>query len=307
MTEKDYELFSNLVSLTQPQLKKVMSKYLSNKYSKILETDSYIIAVGDIPIALVAHMDTVYRTPVREIYYDKEKQVIWSPEGLGSDDRAGVYAIIKILQSGLRPSVILCCDEEIGGAGAIKCGTDYPDGPPMELKYLIEVDRKGCGECVFYQCASLEFINYIESFGFQFEYGSFSDITFLMDAWKICATNVSAGYLDEHSYSERLFVTWLELTIDKITKMLMERDIPDFYYHESDQVTPCQCEYCGTVVDLSDLVPVKTETGYKECCIDCLTKKNIEWCESCGEPFEPNDTSTTFCNDCRSVIECTKM
>lgn len=306
MTAKDYELFCNLVSLNQAQMKNIMSKYLRNKYKTVIETDSYIMALGDIPIALVAHMDTVFSSPAKEVYYDKEKQVIWSPDGLGADDRSGVYGIIQLIQRGLRPMVILTTDEEIGGIGAIKCALDYPDGPPQKLKYIIELDRQGMNDCVFYQCRTPQFIEYIESFGFEFAYGSFSDITFLMDEWQICATNLSIGYLDEHDFVERLFVAHMESTIDKVEQMLRAEEIPDFVYYEQRQTFPAQCEYCGEIVDASELIEVKTADRCKCCCIDCLLKADIMWCESCGEPFEPNDTSTTFCYDRRSVMECTK-
>ena len=46
----------------------------------MLVTDQYIFAKGNIPIMLVAHLDTVHKTPVKELFYDKKKDVLWSPE-----------------------------------------------------------------------------------------------------------------------------------------------------------------------------------------------------------------------------------
>lgn len=307
MSPKDYELFSNLVSLTQPQMKKIMSKYLRQHYDNVIETDHYIVATGDTPIALVAHMDTVFPTPVREIYYDRDKDVIWSPEGLGSDDRAGIYAIIKILQRGVRPTVILTTDEEKGGIGAMKLAADYPDGLPARPHYLIELDRRGYHDCVFYQCHSPMFYDYVCSFGFELNYGSFSDITFLMDQWEICGTNLSVGYVDEHSDVERLHVNWLEDTIVKVYTMLVEKEIPTFKYSSSysnmaDFADHCDC--CGKLVDVTELIPVVGSTGeYKQYCLDCFVKKDFPWCESCGEAFEPNDISTTMCYECCGGVE----
>ena len=97
LSEKDYRLFERLVSLTEKEMVRAMSQYLKDKYDKnVIITKDYIIAIGDIPIALVAHMDTVFKTPVSDLYYDQRKGVLWSPEGLGADDRAGIFAIIKI-------------------------------------------------------------------------------------------------------------------------------------------------------------------------------------------------------------------
>ena len=160
LKKEDYELLENLFSLTQQDMHKAMSKYLKSKYSQVKVTKDYILAIGDIPIALVAHMDTVYKTPVKHLYYDQKKGALWSPEGIGADDRAGIFSIIKILQGGLRPSVIFTTDEEKGGLGAAvlaesKC-------PIPNLKYIIQLDRRGTNDCVFYDCYNPQFTKYVE-------------------------------------------------------------------------------------------------------------------------------------------------
>ena len=112
-------LFEYLVRSTQEELRKYVLDVLKNKYTQVVATKEYVCAVGDIPIALVAHLDTVFEKPVKDLYYDTRKNVLWSPEGLGADDRAGVYAILHILRNTpLRPSVIFTTDEELGGLGA---------------------------------------------------------------------------------------------------------------------------------------------------------------------------------------------
>ena len=162
MSEKDYKLFERLVSLNQRELKKSMELYIRDKYGKnTIITKEYIVGIGEIPIALVAHMDTVFKVPATDLYYDRRKGVMWSPQGLGADDRAGVFAIIKILQSGLRPSIILTTDEEVGGVGAAALALS--GNPIPNLKYMIELDRRGTNDCVFYDCYVPEFIEYIES------------------------------------------------------------------------------------------------------------------------------------------------
>lgn len=54
---------------------------------------------------------------------------MWSPQLLGSDDRAGVYAIIQIIEAGYKPHVIFTTDEEIGAVGAQKLIEDFPECP----------------------------------------------------------------------------------------------------------------------------------------------------------------------------------
>ena len=83
LNQNDYKLFKTIVGLKQNSLMKTLDSYLRRKYDKgkIIKTDAYIYAEGDIPIARVAHMDTVCKGPPEHIYYDERQGVIWSPAG----------------------------------------------------------------------------------------------------------------------------------------------------------------------------------------------------------------------------------
>jgi acetylornithine deacetylase/succinyl-diaminopimelate desuccinylase-like protein len=142
LNEKDYRLFERLVSLSEKEMLQAMAQYLKARYSNnVIITKDYIVAIGDIPVALVAHMDTVFKTPVSNLYYDQRKGVLWSPEGLGADDRAGIFAIIKIIQEGLRPSIILTTGEEQGGVGACALVEAHSKCPIPNLKYMIQLEK----------------------------------------------------------------------------------------------------------------------------------------------------------------------
>ena len=69
LSDKDYKLLEKLVSLTEKEMVQAMNQYLRAKYNNVITTKDYIIAIGDIPIALVAHMDTVFKFPVSDLYY----------------------------------------------------------------------------------------------------------------------------------------------------------------------------------------------------------------------------------------------
>lgn len=312
LSDSDYKLFERLVSLSQKELKKAMSQYLKAKYRKVVFTKDYLVAIGDIPIALVAHLDTVFKTPVSNLYYDQRKGVLWSPDGLGADDRAGVFAILKILQDGYRPSVIFTTDEEQGGLGA--CALAMRECPIPGLKYMIELDRQGSNDCVFYDCYCPEFVDYVESFGFCEQYGSFSDISFLMPEWQVCGVNLSVGYEDEHSYTELLRVGPLFDTIRKVKSMLSEKEIPDFKYDElrmsaafwRDVVEDYgqHCSKCKVLHSEYELIPVKGVNGHmKYYCPDCVVG-NVGWCDICNEAFELEDpsTKTNMCKECAEGV-----
>ena len=304
LTDKDYRLLEKLVSLTEKGMLKVMAQYLKTKYDNIVITKDYIIATGDIPIALVAHMDTVFKEPVSDLYYDKAKGVLWSPEGIGADDRAGIFAILKIVQDGLRPSIILTTGEEMGGVGASAICDKYPDCPIPGLKYMIQLDRRGTNDCVFYDCYCPDFVSYVESFGFCEQWGSFSDISFLMPQWNIVGTNLSVGYVGEHSKTEILHINPLLDTIKKVKRMLSEKEIPSFEYNEligagswwgralnSMEWFNIKCAKCKKNFSEYEMFPVVGMDGTtKLYCPDCLVG-NIEWCEVCGNPYEVKNPS----------------
>jgi hypothetical protein len=332
MNEKDFRNFENFVKMTQPSLKKVMSHWLKEKYKTVIETKDYIYAVGDIPIALTAHLDTVFAAPVKDLFYDTRKNVIWSPDGLGADDRAGIFAIWSIVRDGMRPHIILCVDEERGCLGArelakIPC--------PFEgIKYIVQLDRRGANDCVFYECDNPDFVKYIESFGFIEAFGTFTDITEYCPAWGVAGVNLSVGYYNEHSTSEILRVNALYATIEKVKKMLRASDVPEFKY------IPCvysyynydywqngqpaynsystrkqmnaglglvRCAKCGELEYEEDMFPVKTLDGTtKLYCMDCLTEKDVEWCSVCyqaveKEPGAPTVGRNFVCKDCEKV------
>lgn len=309
LTNEDYKLLEQLVSITQNGMHKTMSAYLKTKFKKVIVHEKYIVAIGDIPIALVAHMDTVFKYPVDNMYYDRQKGVVWSPEGLGADDRAGIFAIVQILKTGLRPSIILTTDEESGGIGAsalagIPC-------PIPDLKYMIQLDRRGTNDCVFYDCYNPSFIEYVESFGFVEKWGTFSDISILMPAWKICGVNLSVGYEDEHSVSETLHIKPLFDTIAKVRHMLQEEEIPTFEYEElpahwynnfgkiktyPEDDYGAHCAGCRRLKSEYEMYPVKGKNDtVKLYCPDCIVDK-VKWCSTCGDAYEPD--SSAFSNKC---------
>lgn len=312
LSNQDYRLFERLVSLTQKGLHQAMAQYLKEKYEKVIITKDYIVAIGDIPIALVAHMDTVFKNPVADLYYDQRKGVLWSPQGLGADDRAGIFAILKIIQSGLRPAIIFTTDEEKGGLGATALGSR--DCPIPNLKYMIQLDRHGTNDCVFYECFNEDFYDYVESFGFCEAYGSFSDISFLMPQWNICGVNLSVGYEDEHSEVETLHIAPLYDTIAKVQKMLCETEIPDFEYDEmvfssanwwrSAVMYGQHCGKCKKLYSEYELFPViGIDRKTKFYCPDCIVG-NVEWCDLCGEAYEIEDPAKDkkICKICAEVI-----
>lgn len=271
------DLIKKLCSLTQEELIKVLKRYLQDRYKEITVTDKYIVAEGEIPICLCAHLDTVGQKPPTNIYYDPEAEVMWSPQLLGADDRAGIYSIISIIERGYRPSIIFTTDEEIGAMGARALVSEKPKCPLENLKAIIELDRHGSNDSVYYDFDNKDFERYINKYGFRTALGSFTDISILASAWEIPAVNLSIGYYDEHSLIEHLKLDELENTIVKVCKILDDSlTMPKFTYKEKEYVVNWNYNFIPSKKGLCEFCLNKIEGKHKilygmKVCKDCYT------------------------------------
>lgn len=227
LNNHDFNLLERLVSSNQNQTGEFILKYLEHEYDEIIETDDYIIGIGQIPIALVAHMDTVFEDDNLdrgELFYDNKRDVLWNPNGAGFDDKAGIFSILKIIENGFLPHVIFTTNEEIGSLGAEILANDMPNMPFEDLKYIIELDRANYNDCVFYNCMNYKFEDYISSFGFETKMGVRSDICKICPKWRIAGVNLSIGYRNQHTEYEVLNVDALFSTISKVKDMLNDAE-----------------------------------------------------------------------------------
>jgi hypothetical protein len=214
------------------------NRLLTLGYRKLHEGDTYIYAPGDIPICLIAHVDTVFSRKLKaepEIFFDKKKAVLWSPDGLGGDDRAGISAILEILARGYRPHVLFVDYEEsgcIGAKDAIKAIKTPPD-----VKYVIELDRKGSNDACFYDLDNIKFERYVQGFGFEFADGIYTDICHICPAWGVAGVNLSIGYYNAHTEEEFLRLNQWVSTVDKVCTMLQNVPKKKFSYHAKPRAT----------------------------------------------------------------------
>lgn len=216
MNAKDIELFETILNKSQTKLKKFLAHELRRKGMKTTSKQGFLYAEGQIPIMLVAHMDTVHRNGPGLIFYTRDLNFCMSPNGIGGDDRCGVYMILKLLEK-YRPHVLFCEDEESGGIGAslFSKSSINPD-----VNFIIELDRQGRNDAVFYDCDNEDFVEHITSFDFKEDYGTFSDISFIAPALKIAAVNLSCGYYHQHTTSEYINIPEMEHNIKEVGKIL---------------------------------------------------------------------------------------
>ena len=201
---------------------KELFNYFMTLHPKAIRGETYVYIPGSTRMPLlVAHADTVHRELPKMILLDEKKGILSSPQGLGADDRAGVYGILCLHASlDPKPGLLLCDEEESGGIGAYDASWDLAD-QLRPYPFMMELDRKGSGECVFYNDESKEFISYIESFGFKEDYGIFSDVMFLGEGLRKTSVNLSIGFDHAHTLGEILDLRSMNYTIKHAKRIML--------------------------------------------------------------------------------------
>ncbi|WP_346961312.1 hypothetical protein [Clostridium sp.] len=226
------EIFEEICKLTQNQLVMYNLSILKKiGYENIIREDGFVYAKGTVPILLVAHMDTVHKKVPSKIKYNKE--IIKSPQGIGGDDRCGIYMIHKIIEKH-KCSVLFLEDEEIGCVGAKKfVKSKYIND--LDVNYMIELDRKGNQDAVFYECDNPEFTEFIiNDSPLKEDYGSYTDICTLMPATGIAGVNISCGYYNAHTKDEYVNLQEMENLIIDINKIVEKPCNEKFDFIERD-------------------------------------------------------------------------
>jgi hypothetical protein len=214
--------FEAILKMRQKELKHSLAKELRRMGYPVTNDRGYLYAPGEIPVLLVAHLDTVHQQSPHILCYSPDRRYLMSPYGIGGDDRAGVYMIMQILQAA-RCHVLFCEDEETGGNGAREF-TKSSIHP--KIHYIVELDRRDTNDAVFYGCDNPDFTDFICSFGFTEASGTFSDISIVAPKLKTAAVNISAGYYNEHRLNEYIDLEAMEENITRIEQMALTQTEP---------------------------------------------------------------------------------
>ena len=127
--------------------------------------------------------------------------------------------ILRLIQR-VHCHVLFCEDEETGGHGA---RAFTKSGIKPDVNYIVELDRTGSNDAVFYQCRNRQFERHINSFGFQTAFGSFSDISILAPHLNLAAVNLSTGYYHAHQPGEYVRLDKVEELIGRVEKLLQTK------------------------------------------------------------------------------------
>lgn len=228
--------FISICKKSQAELKEYLFQFLKlNGYDPI-KGDGYLYAKGtNVPVLLTAHLDTVHVERVETVIQCGD--VLSSPQGIGGDDRCGVFMIMRIIsKTELRPSILFCEDEESGGIGASKFTRETVSFGLSSLKFIIELDRANANDAVFYDCYNPDFTDWIcENGGFEEAYGTFSDICILSPACGVASVNLSCGYYKQHTKAEYVCITEMYDVIRRVIDLLEKAKLdetPQFEFLE---------------------------------------------------------------------------
>lgn len=226
----------DFVRPTQEQLFEMLREMFKTESVHFCK-ENYILVKGQAPIMLLAHLDTVHEEPVKQICETRNGRILMSPQGIGGDDRCGVYALATLWErSSVKPWLMFTCNEEIGCIGAAQFCTQHANGrlpkELNELKALIQIDRKGKDDAVYYNCGNKEFEAYITGKGFKTNIGSCSDISYVAPELGVAAVNLSSGYYNPHTLHEYIDRKQLNATIKKVLSIIEDSVKPDYPKYE---------------------------------------------------------------------------
>lgn len=214
--------FEELCLLSQEQVIEYVKNKLVSMKRGVTVGNGYVYSEGSIPILLCAHMDTVHKEKTKRFLYSTDGAIIMSQQGVGGDDRCGIYMIMKIIKH-LDCHVAFFEDEEIGGVGSRKFSeTDLCKN--LKVNYVIELDRMNDNDAVFYDCDNKEFEEFITEEFWETAYGSFTDISTICPVIGVAGVNLSCGYYKQHTTSEYVILPEMDRAITETMKLIQRSD-----------------------------------------------------------------------------------
>lgn len=168
------------------------------------ESDTYpcVVAHTDQVQDLHGEDFTVYQHGDTVFAFSEETR---SQQGLGADDKNGIWVALNLLSRYDVCKVALFHGEEIGCVGSSDADMDFFN----DCRFVLQCDRKGGSDFITsasgVELCSEDFINDsgFSLFGYNVQYGMMTDVMQLKhDGLKVSACNISCGYYHPHTDQE---------------------------------------------------------------------------------------------------------
>ena len=196
---------------------------------------------------LVCHLDQVQKIHSEDFEVREEDGILygWSEknqqrEGLGADDKNGIWICLRCLAECPRLKVFMAIGEEKGCIGSNRVDMSFFE----DSLYVLEPDCKG-GEEIHVvlkdvPCASDEFIEALqaEQNGYIYTEGKTSDIFALtLNNIGVSCANIPAGYYNPHKDDEYSIISELDHAFEFIKKTLVRltKRYPHYYRSETQE------------------------------------------------------------------------
>lgn len=247
------ELLKKLYTIYAPSGKEKRMREFIRKYVKANIPDAVACedAAGNLYISrgnsetypcVVAHLDQVQRLHSRDFTAVETRDIIfgYSPsrrrqEGLGADDKNGIWIALKCLKRYKVMKVAFFVEEEVGCVGSGAADLDFF----TDCRFVIEPDRRGYGDLITQighgQLCSDGFLADIapERFGYKATEGLMTDIEALRDGgMALSCVNLSCGYYEPHTDRE------FTVKKDLVNCLAFVQDIIE----TCTKTYPCECE-----------------------------------------------------------------
>ena len=193
-----------------------------NLYTKIGESD----------VMFTSHLDTATSalTPITHILDGN----IVKTDGksiLGADDKAGVTIMLYMIEKKVPGLYYFFLGEEVGCIGSKKLAEEHKVEKVTGINKVISFDRRGTNSVITFQassrCCSDKFgealASELNKYETTFQYltdptGVYTDSAQFVKIYPEC-TNISVGYYQEHTFSERQDLEHLEKLAEACTKV----------------------------------------------------------------------------------------
>lgn len=212
---------------------------------------------------LCAHLDQVQKVHALDFEVCRSEDILFgysktfkSYQGLGADDKNGIWVCLKCLEKYDAIKVAFFVDEERGCVGSQKAVMSFFD----DCRFVLQIDRKNGGDFIsniggWTPLCSKEFIEAVqmEKFGYKEESGLMTDVQCLKEnGLKVSAANISCGYYNPHTDTE--FTLWSELQncrafvehIIETCQNVYPHDLDDYEFNAYDRAME-EDEYRETI------------------------------------------------------------
>ena len=262
LLKKLYTIHS--MSGREKKMKRFIRKWISENLPEAVvtndKTGNLYITKGESSSypCIVAHLDQVQNSHSRDFVALEAGDIIIgyssksrSQQGLGADDKNGIWVCLKCLLKYDAIKVALFVSEEVGCVGSSGANMKFFN----DVRFVLQCDRRGAHDLItdasWVELCSKEFVNAIQPqlFGYKETSGLMTDVMTLKEnGLGVSCVNISCGYYEPHTDTEFTSISDLNNCL-AFVEHIFDTCVEDRYPHEYTY-TPYSSKYAGYYNDV---------------------------------------------------------